>query len=80
MPLSQDVVDDAIRSIKASVLLIRTTQPQWPIQSRSIQLLKETNPNVKLLNIVSFSFRNQFYFIVSNGIHRRFTSFSYDAC
>ncbi|CAF0801073.1 unnamed protein product [Rotaria sp. Silwood1] len=48
LPFSQHSAEEAIKVIQASILFIGTIKPRWPASKRSLELLKEHNPNFEM--------------------------------
>jgi hypothetical protein len=54
IPLTENLVLSAIIAVKACVLFIGATNPQWPINPKPIELFKEHNPNVSIITTNQF--------------------------
>ncbi|CAF4336975.1 unnamed protein product, partial [Adineta steineri] len=44
-PSTNNMFENMLERMKASILFIGATKPQWPAPQKSIDLLKEQNPN-----------------------------------
>ena len=66
MPATASVMLSAVTSIKACVLFIGATNPQWPRDPTALDLFKQHNPNVSIIisnqNILITLFRFSFQF------------------